>query len=126
MAKRVVVVGSGAAGMFAAVAAATEGAEVTVLEAASSLGGTTALSGGGVWIPANPWSAAQGARDSVEDAIRYMRTVARGDSDGAVIEAYAHEGLRVARLVEERTPIRWQHLLGMLDYNPEADGACAD
>ena len=72
----VVVVGSGAAGGAAAATAATRGASVLVLEAAGLIGGTTAKSGGVMWIPNNPIMQAAGTRDERPDALRYLaRTV---------------------------------------------------
>ncbi|HEV2369477.1 MAG TPA: FAD-dependent oxidoreductase, partial [Acidimicrobiales bacterium] len=68
----VVVVGSGAAGLSAAVAAATKGASVTVLERAAHLGGTTAKSGGTVWIPNNGLMRSMGWDDPRSEALQYM------------------------------------------------------
>src|SRR4051812_13740037 len=68
----VVVVGTGAAGMAAAVTAAHEGATVIVLEKAGWIGGTTAKSGGGIWIPNNSFMRAAGIEDPKDDCIRYM------------------------------------------------------
>lgn len=72
----VVVVGSGAAGLCAALAAAAGGARVLVLEKAAALGGTTAMSGAGTWIPANHHMLAAGLTDSKDEALRYLRAVA--------------------------------------------------
>lgn len=71
----VVVVGTGAAGLSAALAAARGGASVTVLDAANHPGGTTAKSSGVMWIPGNPVMAATGL---VDDRQRALRFLARG------------------------------------------------
>ncbi|MGE4577105.1 MAG: FAD-dependent oxidoreductase [Candidatus Methanomethylophilaceae archaeon] len=68
----VVVVGSGAAAFAAAVTARSNGSEVVMIEKAAKLGGTTARSGGGYWIPSNHLQKAAGYHDSKEDAVRYM------------------------------------------------------
>ena len=65
----VVVVGSGAAGLAAALAASAEGATVCVLEKASVLGGTTAMSSAGTWVPANHHMLAAGLQDSAEETL---------------------------------------------------------
>ncbi|WP_029429923.1 FAD-dependent oxidoreductase, partial [Blastococcus sp. URHD0036] len=75
----VVVVGSGAAGLSAAVTAAAEGASVIVLERAGALGGTTAKSGGGMWIPNNPLMQEQGLADPRAEALDYMSRIAFPD-----------------------------------------------
>ena len=85
----VVVVGSGAAGCAAAAKAAAEGAEVLMLEWAETLGGTTALSGAGAWIPANSMMRAEGVefRAPTEAALRTL-----AESPEAVTEHLAYEG----------------------------------
>jgi succinate dehydrogenase/fumarate reductase flavoprotein subunit len=121
----VVVMGSGAAGLAAAVGAAREGAQVTVVEAAAKLGGTTATSGAGIWIPANPWAAADGVEDSPEQALRYLQRIAGLNGDGALASVFVEEAVRVVTAVEESTPLRWEQIKGFPDYNPQLDGAMA-
>ena len=72
----VVVVGSGVAGMTAAVAASSRGASVVVLERGAFTGGTTAKSGGVLWIPNNPLLRERGLTDERADALRYMARTA--------------------------------------------------
>ena len=69
------VVGSGAAGLTAASVAASGGASVLVIEKSAKLGGTSATSGGGVWIPCSPVAASLGQEDKPEDAYSYLRAL---------------------------------------------------
>ncbi|GAB3847040.1 FAD-dependent oxidoreductase [Dactylosporangium cerinum] len=78
----VLVVGTGAAGMTAAIAAADAGRRVLVVESTGKWGGTTALSGGGLWMPTNPLMAGFGQVDSVDKALTYM-AAAIGDAGPA-------------------------------------------
>ena len=72
----VVVAGSGAAGMTAALTAASQGLSVVVIEKTSYFGGSTARSGGGVWVPCNSVLKQAGVRDSEEQASSYLAHVA--------------------------------------------------
>ena len=87
----VVVVGSGAAALTAALTARTEGAAVVLLEKSPLIGGTTAMSGGLVWVPNNRHMRDEGQEDSFDEAFRYIRRLAggrRSDADvRTVIEA---------------------------------------
>ncbi len=60
----VVVVGTGAAGLVAALAAHESGKSVLIIEGSSLVGGSSAISGGGMWIPNNPLMKAAGVEDS--------------------------------------------------------------
>ena len=120
--RRVVVVGSGAAGATAAVAAATEGADVTLIEKAPLLGGTTSYSGGGIWIPANPWAEAEGDHDTIEEALTYVRNLGLGDMNLPLVERYAREGVRVVKATEAATPLRWNTIKGFPDYHAGFEG----
>jgi succinate dehydrogenase/fumarate reductase flavoprotein subunit len=73
--KKVVVVGSGSAGITAALAAKEAGLEPMIVESTSLLGGSSAMSGGGLWIPNNPLMLKAGVHDSYEEAKLYMDTV---------------------------------------------------
>jgi 3-oxosteroid 1-dehydrogenase len=121
--RRVVVVGSGAAGLAAAMAAASAEAAVTVVEAADLLGGTTATSAGGIWLPANPWAAARGMQDSPEEALRYLGRLDLGDSNSRLASTFLLEGPRVIRALEDLSALSWDAQLGWPDYHMEFEGA---
>jgi succinate dehydrogenase/fumarate reductase flavoprotein subunit len=99
----VIVIGSGAAGLAAALSAREAGAEVTVLEATQAIGGTTALSSGAVWLPNNHLA----ANDSPEQAREYLRSF-NGDPD--LCDRFVEEAPRVSRWLEAKTPLWWEIL----------------
>lgn len=84
----VLVVGSGAAGLSTAVVAAHDGASVLVAEKSELLGGTSATSGGGVWIPCSPHAAALGQQDDADEAFQYIRTLSDTGVSDERIRAY--------------------------------------
>jgi 3-oxosteroid 1-dehydrogenase len=119
----VVVIGTGAAGLTAAVIASESGArDVGVFEKADLVGGTTAWSGGQIWIPNNPHMAEHGIADSREKAITYIMSLSRDMLDQDLIEAYVDAGPEMIRLLEERTPLQFYAVPGMPDYHPEFPG----
>ncbi|WP_199434066.1 FAD-dependent oxidoreductase [Qaidamihabitans albus] len=102
----VIVVGSGAAGLTAALAAARSGATVTVLEASGRFGGTTSVSGGQVWIPGNDHMAEIGEQDSTADARAYCADHSPG-RDPALIDAFIDAAPVAVREIERHSPIRF-------------------
>ena len=84
----VIVIGAGAGGMTAAAVAAAEHLRVLLLEKAPVVGGTTALSGGMVWIPNNPKMAAVGRSDSRAAAETYLANTIPGDADDPLRAAF--------------------------------------
>ncbi len=71
----VVVIGSGAAGLTASIVAADAGLKTVLVEKGTKWGGTSAISGGGLWMPANPLMIRDGSNDSLDKALRYMEAV---------------------------------------------------
>jgi succinate dehydrogenase/fumarate reductase flavoprotein subunit len=118
----VIVVGSGAAGLAAALAATHAGASVTLVERATSLGGTTAISGGVAWLPASHVARAAGVRDSPAEALQYLRSLALGDYDDTLASTFVHDAARVASMIEDRTPLCWELLANWPDYHAERPG----
>ena len=111
----VVVVGSGAAGLSAALAASVGGAQVIVLEKARVLGGTTAMSAAGTWIPANHHMLAAGISDSSEEALTYLRATAPPgweEEEDELWEALARNSAPMLQFLEDRTPLVFELVNG--------------
>ena len=109
----VLVVGSGAAALTAAVTAASAGLSVLVLEKASAVGGTSALSGGVAWIPCNPRldtiSRETGENDSPERAMTYLRSlVGAGDVRTEILDAFVGHGRAMVEFLERNTEVRFE------------------
>ena len=118
----VVVLGTGAAGLTAAIAAHEGGASVAVFEKADQVGGTTAWSGGQVWIPNNPHMAEVGVTDSREQALTYVMSLSRDLLEQRLVEAYIDAGPEMVELLEAKTPVQFYAVAGMPDYHPEFPG----
>jgi 3-oxosteroid 1-dehydrogenase len=112
----VVIVGSGGAALVAATLAADEGAEVLVVEKDHMLGGTTAVSGGGIWLPNNHVMAEAGIPDSREAALAYIERVCDGRApDPALLEVYVDTAPEMLKYLVEHTPARF-HIQPLPDY----------
>ncbi|HZQ30395.1 MAG TPA: FAD-dependent oxidoreductase [Mycobacterium sp.] len=116
----VVVLGSGAAGLTAALAAVVDGASVEVYEKAPTVGGTTAVSGGIVWIPAH--RRMPGEELTVEDAMNYLRAQSFGAMDEDLVETFVRTGPIMLDFVEGHSEIRFEIAEGFPDYKPELPG----
>jgi hypothetical protein len=113
----VAVIGSGASGLAAALAAAQGGARVTVYEAEERLGGTTALSGGNAWLPGHDGL----PDDSAEAGLAYLRALSLGDSDDALLQVFAASAGPTAARLQRDTGLRLQPI-PYCDYHAEFAG----
>ena len=120
----VMVAGSGAAGLTAALTAAHRGLRVVVIEKAGTFGGSTARSGGGIWVPGNEVLRRAGVADTGEQARAYLAHVA-GDVTPVRQQALLAHGPAMVSFVRRHTPLEFAWVPGYADYYPEAPGGLA-
>ncbi len=118
----VVAIGSGAGGMTAALTARLLGSEALVVERGEQFGGTTAMSGGAIWVPCNHLMAEAGLDDSPDDAHRYLTAVTRGRTSDGKLRAYLRAAPAMVRWLAERSHVRFVALKKYPDYYPETPG----
>ncbi len=118
----VVVIGSGAAGMTAAIAAHDNGQKVLLMERTDKIGGTTAVSGGGIWIPCNSHHARPQYEDSREIAAAYCKALTMGRVEAALIDKFVDTAAAAIHYIESGTPLVFA-ALETPDYHPERPGA---
>jgi 3-oxosteroid 1-dehydrogenase len=119
-----VVVGSGT-GLLAALAADEDGLSVLVVEKSEYVGGSTALSGGGFWIPNNSLLRDAGAVDSLDRAREYLRHVTVGEVPEERWDSHLVHGPAAVEVLRRRTPLKFQWMAGYADYFPELPGGSA-
>ncbi|MQG91627.1 FAD-binding protein [Pseudomonas sp. MN1F] len=119
----VIVVGSGAGAMTSAVFLADQGFSVLVLEKSDKFGGTSAISGGGIWIPNNHYFARQGGNDSVEQARRYLDAAAGGQVEPARLQAYLDNAPKMIEALTRCSRVRYAVAAKYPDYYPHLPGA---
>ncbi|MGS7253626.1 FAD-dependent oxidoreductase [Pseudomonas anuradhapurensis] len=117
-----VVLGSGAAGFAAATTAACLGLKVLVVEKAAQFGGTSAISGGAVWLYGTDQARAAGAEDSPEAIRNYLRHVIGDGYDPALVDAFIEHGQRALRWLEQHSELRYALRPHSPDYYPDAPG----
>ena len=117
----VIVLGTGAAGLTAAVTAAELGAKVGLFEKGATIGGTTVYSGGMIWIPLNQHEPPEKG-DSREKALEYLRALSNDTISDEMAETYIDVGPEMVRWLDERTPVKFRAVPDFPDYHPEQPG----
>ncbi|OEY66299.1 FAD-binding protein [Marinobacter sp. X15-166B] len=118
-----VVVGSGAGAMTSAVTAAANGLRVLVIEKTGEYGGTSALSGGGIWIPCNPHFKAIGGKDSPEKVWTYLKNAIGEDIDEPRVRAYIDKAPEMIEWLEKNSRVRYAVADKYPDYYMHLEGA---
>lgn len=122
----VVVVGSGAGGMTAALTARAAGASVLIVEKAPRYGGSTALSGGGIWAPNNPTLLRAGLGDDPDDVRRYLHAVVGDRVPATRLDTFAAAAPLALEFLERQSRhLRFFWCRGYSDYHPEYPGGRA-
>lgn len=119
----VLVVGSGGGGMTAALTAEAAGLDTLVVEKSAFFGGSTALSGGGIWVPGAPAQRREGYAPSPEGVVEYLRQITDGLVSEARIRQYVESAPKMLAFLERRSG--WCEFVwkpGYADYYPELPG----
>ncbi|WP_046315735.1 FAD-binding protein [Mycobacterium sp. UM_Kg1] len=122
----VLVVGSGGGGMTAALAADAHGLHTVVVEKAHHFGGSTALSGGGIWVPGAPAQRREGYAPDPDDVLTYLRAITDGLVSQERLRQYVDSAPRMMEFLEQVSP--WFEFVwkpGYADYYPELPGGSA-
>ena len=118
----VVIVGSGVGGMVSALYAKANGLQPLIIEKSAQYGGSSALSGGGLWIPVNHHMTAEGIPDSIEKARTYMANTVGDRVSQDKQEAYLQYAREMAKWLEAETWMEFIRMDGYSDYYPERPG----
>jgi 3-oxosteroid 1-dehydrogenase len=119
----VLIVGSGGGGMTAALAADAAGLDTLVVEKSSHFGGSTALSGGGIWVPGAPAQRREGYAPDPDGVVEYLRLITDGLVSEARIRQYVESSPKMLEFLEGLSP--WLEFVwkpGYADYYPELPG----
>jgi 3-oxosteroid 1-dehydrogenase len=121
----VVVVGSGNGGMTAALCCYEMGAkDVLLVEKSGQYGGTSSISGGGVWIPCNRYAKEAGAEDSIAKAKTYLRQLITEEAVPEYqLDAYLENSPKMVDFLHERTRMRYVSLEHYPDYYTNLEGS---
>ena len=118
----VVVVGSGGAGLTTATVAARHGLKVLLVEKTEYFGGTTALSGGGIWVPGSSLATQAGIVEEAGAASRYVHEVVGPTLRSDLLEAFLDAAPRMVDYLHAHTAVRFALQRGFADWHPRASG----
>lgn len=116
------VIGSGAGAMTAALFSHDRGAKVLIIEKDEYYGGSTAMSGGALWIPNNHLMEGVDVKDTPEEALTYLKHITEGVVPDERLEAYVKYGPEMVKDLCEKSQIELQALPQYADYYPEVQG----
>lgn len=119
----VIVVGSGAAGMAAALTAKISGLDVAIFEKDRFFGGSTAVSGGAIWVPNNPLMRAAGAGDDAEKAFEYLSGEVGNLMEPGLVRAFIDAGPEMVIFFQNNTDLQFEYRAFSPDYHPDRPGA---
>jgi 3-oxosteroid 1-dehydrogenase len=108
--------------LAAALTAADLGLSAVVIEKTDLFGGSTALSGGAVWIPNNPTLLKKGQGNPPEEVLEYLRVLTDGKVPEARLRAYVEQGPQLMQMLAKSKWMRFQWCRGYSDYHPEKPG----
>lgn len=117
-----VVVGSGAGGMSAALTAHHLGLSVLIVEKTQWIGGSTAYSGGATWIPNNPQQVAAGASEPFDQAMTYLQAEVGNHGQPAMWRAFLEAGPQMVKFMEAKTHLKFSMRPVAPDYHPDQPG----
>lgn len=118
----VLIVGSGAGGMSAAIAAASGGLSVLVVEKEARIGGSTARSGGWLWVPGNHLARRAGVEDDVARARQYLQSLAGSHFEAQRVDTFLEHAPRMLEFFERESCVRFVFGAGYPDYEAARPG----
>jgi 3-oxosteroid 1-dehydrogenase len=121
----ILIIGSGGGGMTAALVAHDAGLRTLIVEKTPYYGGSTARSGGGIWVPNNYLMRQAGVDDSLDLARTYMQATIGNRTPRASQDAYLHNAGPMIEWLRDHTELKWRYMPGYPDYYPERPGGKA-
>lgn len=119
----VLIVGSGAGAMTAALKSYDLGGEVLLIEKGKYYGGSSAMSGGGLWVPCNHLMPGVGIKDTPEEALTYFKATTKGLVPETRLRAYLEKSPEMVRYLSDHTQVRFLAMPEYADYYPMYEGA---